>query len=82
MIFEKEKYYKYINQLEKCQSVIYITIIILSVLIGLTKGLKGLIITIPIGLFFEWLYTFKMKVTIQEMKWKFDIYNKIMERGN
>lgn len=82
MIYERDKYYKYINQLEKYQNAIYIIVIIISILIGLATGGVGLIITVPVGLYLAWLYTIGMKIKIQEMKWKFDIYNKIMERGN
>lgn len=80
MIFEKEKYYKYINQLEKELTIINAIIMIISVLIGIATGGGTLIITIPLGLFISWGLTMKLKIQIQEMKWKFDIYNKVMEK--
>lgn len=80
MIFEKEKYYKYINQLEKEQTIIYIIIMILAIIIGIAAGGTPLIVTIPFGLFISWCYTIGIKIKIQEMKWKFDIYNKLIEK--
>ena len=81
MIFEKEKYYKYIQQLETFQKIIYIIIMILAVLIGIaTKKFFGIIISILIGMFISWYLLIKIRKEIQEMKWKFDIYNKIMEK--
>ena len=80
MIFEKEKYYKYIRQLETYQTAMYIIIMIISVIIGIATGFTTLIVTIPIGLLLSWIYLIATRIKIQEMKWKFDIYNKIMEK--
>lgn len=79
MIFEKEKYYKYIQQLETYQTTVYIIIMLIFIIIGIALGKKALIITIPIGLIIAWIYTIRTKIKIQEMKWNFDIYNKVME---
>ena len=80
MIFEKEKYYKYIQQLETYQTIVYVLIMIISVITGIAGGFVALIITIPIGLLISWIYLIATRIKIQEMKWKFDIYNKIIEK--
>lgn len=80
MIFEKEKYYKYIQNIETTIKVAYIVIMIMSVLIGIAAGGAPLIITIPLGMLISWSYTIGAKIKVQEMKWKFDIYNKMMEK--
>ena len=80
MIFEKEKYYKYIQQLEKYQTIVYIIIMIIAVIVGIITGGATLIITIPLGMLISWFYLISVRVKIQEMKWKFDIYNKIIEK--
>lgn len=80
MLFEKEKYYKYINQLENYQTAVFVIIMLIFTIIGLANGITTLIITIPLGLLIAWLYTIKTKIKIQEMKWKFDIYSKLMEK--
>lgn len=76
-MFEKEKYYKLIKDLEKIVTIIYVLILIFSVIIGLIGGGVSLIITIPIGLLVAFLYTIAMKIKIQEMRWQMDIYDKI-----
>lgn len=80
MIFEKEKYYKYIQQLERYQSIVYAIIMIIAVITGIAGGGIALIITIPVGMLISWFYLIATRVKIQEMKWKFDIYNKLMEQ--
>lgn len=80
MIFEKEKYYNYITKLEQSITVIYAIIMILSIIIGLAMAVVGLFITVPIGFALSYLYTFGAKVKVQEMKMKFDLYNKIIEK--
>lgn len=81
MIFEKEKYYKYIQQLETYQTIVYVIIMIIAVIIGIAGGGIALILTIPIGLFISWIYLIATRIKVQEMKWKFDVYNKIMEKN-
>lgn len=77
MLFEKEKYYKLIKDLEKIITVIYICTLIFAVLIGIFTGGTTLIITIPIGLLAAFLNTIILKIKVQEMKWKIDMYDKI-----
>lgn len=79
MIFEKEKYYKYIQNIETTIKVAYIVIMIISVLIGIATGGAPLLITIPIGILISWCYTINAKIKVQEMRWKFDIYDRIMK---
>ena len=81
MIFEKEKYYKYIQNIETTIKIAYIIIMLISVLLGIAAGIAPLIITIPIGLLVSWVYTIGAKIKVQEMRWKFDIYNKIMKNN-
>ena len=80
MIFEKEKYYKYIQQLERYQSIVYAIVMIIAVITGIAGGGIALIITIPVGMLISWFYLIATRVKIQEMKWKFDIYNKLMKQ--
>ena len=80
MIFDKEKYYKYIQQLERYQSIVYAIVMIIAVITGIAGGGIALIITIPVGMLISWFYLIATRVKIQEMKWKFDIYNKLMEQ--
>ena len=79
MIFEKEKYYKYIQQLERYQTIVYVIIMIIAIITGIATGFITLLITIPVGMFISWIYLITTRVKIQEMKWKFDIYNKLLE---
>jgi predicted PurR-regulated permease PerM len=76
MIFERDKYYSYIQSLEKSVTIYYVVIMIFAVLLGIATGLVTLIITIPLGMFISWIMTFATKVKIQEMKWKIDMYDK------
>lgn len=82
MLFEKEKYIKYINTLENMNKTVYIIIIVLFVLIGIMTGFISLIITVPLGILIANAYTFASKIKIQEMKWKFDIYETINKRSS
>ena len=79
MIFEKEKYYKYIQNIETTIKVAYIVIMIISVLIGIATGGATLLITIPIGMLISWCYTINATTKVQEMRWKFDVYDRIMK---
>lgn len=78
MIFEKEKYYKYIQNIETTIKVAYIIIMVISVILGIAAGGAPLLITIPIGMLISWCYTIGAKIKVQEMKWKFDLYNKMI----
>ena len=80
MLFEKDKYYGFINGIEKMITVAYVIFILLGVIIGMTTGgIIGLIIGGLIGLFIATLYTKASKIKIQEMKWKMDIYEMLTD---
>ena len=78
MLFEKEKYYKYINILEKNITIAYITITILTAIIG-TATLQGVgfILGVLLGLLISGNYTLMAKIKVQTMKWEIDIHDKI-----
>ena len=80
MIFEREKYYNYINKLERSITIAYGIIMLFAIIIGIATGITTLIITIPLGMIISASYTFGAKVKVQEMKWKFDIYEKIAKK--
>ena len=70
MLFEKEKYYKYIGTIENMITAYYFIIIGIFVLIGIaSKNFIGFIIST--------IATLNAKIKIQEMKWKMDIYEKV-----
>lgn len=75
MLFEKEKYYKYIGTLEKIINFYYVIFISITALIGLATG-KGLgfIIGILLGILIAKVYTLKTKIKIQKMKWEIDMH--------
>lgn len=77
MIFEREKYYKLMKDLENGINIIYIIIMFFSVIIGIAAGVVTLIITIPLGLLIAYFMTFATKIKVQEMKWKIDVHNKL-----
>lgn len=83
MLFEKEKYYKYINNLERNIIIAYIIIILLTAILGIiiAKGI-GLILGIAIGIIISGNYTLITKIRIQKMKWEMDIYQIIQEKQN
>lgn len=81
MIFEKETYYKYIKTLENMNTISYILIIGLGIIIGLVTGIITLIISIPVSILIANMYTFATKIKVQEMKWKFDIYNEVIRKN-
>lgn len=80
MIFEQNKYYKYIGTLEKIIIAFYIFYILIGILIGAYAG-SGFTIIICglIGFFAAGIQTILIKIRIQEMKWKMDIYNKLIK---
>lgn len=80
MIFEREKYYNYINKLERSITIAYGIIMLFAIIIGIATGIATLIITIPLGMIISASYTFGAKIKVQEMKWKFDIYEKIAKK--
>ena len=82
MLFEQEKYYKYISTIEKTNTFIYIVIMIIATVIGIATGVATLILTIPIGILIANMYTFNSKIKAQKMKMEIDMYNKIMQNQN
>lgn len=81
MMFEKEKYYKYIKTLERNISIIYILITLLTAVLGIViaKGI-GLILGIAIGILVSNNYTLMAKIKIQKMKWEIDVHQLIREK--
>lgn len=78
MLFEKEKYYKYIGTIENMITAYYFIIIGIFVLIGiLSKSFIGFLICILIGVLMSTIATLNAKIKVQEMKWKMDIYEKV-----
>lgn len=77
MIFEKEKYYQYINSIEKMITATYVLLIMAGIGIGAFGGILGIILGAFIGFIISTLYTKAAKIKIQEMKWKMDIYEMI-----
>ncbi len=80
-MFEKQKYYKLMNDLEKGITIMYAIIMIISVIIGIAAGVAPLIITIPLGLIISYFTTFATKIKIQEMRWKIDIHDKLSQKN-
>lgn len=80
-MFEKNKEYEYIQYLEKNIIFVYIITMLLSATV-FTAVLKaiGLIIGLVLGYFLAKYYTISTKIKIQEMKWRIDIHNKIMNK--
>lgn len=78
MFFEKDKYYKYIGNLEKIVNFYYVIFIVIFAISGvmLLKGL-GMILGILIGFLIASGYTLKTKILIQDMKWKLDMHELI-----
>lgn len=78
MLFEKEKYYKYIKTLENIINFAYLIFILIFGIIGAAIGKgTGLILGIIIGLILAGVYTINGKIKIQKMKWQIDIHQKI-----
>ena len=80
MIFDKEKYYNYILKLEKRIDYYYLLIIAITTIIGaFIYKIKGIIIALILGILIGNYVTLKIKIKIQEMRMKLDLYNKIKE---
>ena len=77
MLFEKEKYYKYIGTLQNIVNFAYAVIMLICFLIGSIGGPIGGLLGIGIGFLLATTYTIVTKIKIQEMKWKMDIYERI-----
>lgn len=80
MLFEKDTYYKYIKTLESMNTLAYVIIVGLGVIIGLATGILTLIISLPISILLANMYTFATKIKIQKMKWEMDVYDKIVRK--
>lgn len=78
MLFEKDKYYKYIKELENIVNFSYAIYAIIFGILGaiIGKGI-GLILGIIIGMLLARAYTLNTKIKIQKMKWEIDIHQKI-----
>lgn len=78
-MFEKEKEYEYIKYLEKNIIFVYVIVMfITTILFTAMLQVLGLIIGLVLGYLIAKNYTISTKIKIQEMKWRIDIYNKIM----
>lgn len=81
MIFEKDKYYKYINTLEKMINFSYAIYMTVGFIVGIMiANIFGGMLGIAIGFLIATIYTINKKIQIQEMKWKMDIYSKIAQK--
>ena len=78
MLFEKDKYYKLIKALENIITIIYVVVIFISASIGAVGGAGGLIIGILIGVLISYINTLIIKIKVQEMKFKMDLYDKVV----
>lgn len=79
MLFEQEKYYKYIKNLERRITIQYIAIIVIMGIIGtLTLTFQGFLIFGLLGFVIANIYTITTKIKIQEMKIKFDLYENLI----
>lgn len=80
-MFEKQKYYDYIQKLENSITWVYIIVLVLSVLFGIAAGGVALIITIPLGLLLAGSWTLASKIKVQDMRWKMDLWDYIKNKG-
>lgn len=81
MLFEKDKYYKYICTLEKIINFSYAIYMFLGFVIGAMIGnILGAIVGTSVGFLIATIYTINTKIRIQDMKWKMDIYFKLNEK--
>lgn len=75
MFFEKDKYYKYIGDLENLINFSYAIYITIFAILGLViYGIIGLILGILIGILIARIYTLNAKIKVQRMRWELDIY--------
>lgn len=82
MIFEQDKYYKCMQQLERFVNYFYSILAIIGAIIGYAITLgngKGFIIGAIIGILIARHYIVGIKIKIQEMRWRMDIYNKLIK---
>lgn len=76
MLFEKEKYYKYITDIESSIIVFYATCISIFGIIGVVAFKKPitLLAGVLIGMLIAWVRTHDYKIKVQEMKMRLDEY--------
>lgn len=80
-MFEKQKYYKLMSDLEKGITIMYVVTMVIAVIIGIAAGVAPLIITIPLGLLISYFVTFATKIKIQEMRWRMDVHDKLNQKN-
>ena len=80
-MFEKQKYYKLMSDLETSITIMYIVTMVIAVIIGIAAGVAPLIITIPLGLLISYFVTFATKIKIQEMRWRMDVHDKLNQKN-
>lgn len=77
-MFDKKLYYNYIKIIENITIIIFILYCVVLSLIGVfILEIKGLIIGLIIGFISGFPTYLFLKIKVEEMKWKLDIYNKI-----
>ena len=74
-MFEYKKYYEYIQILEITKTLIHLILMALGFFIGVFWNIKGILIGISTGFILASLYSFKLNIQIQKMKWEIDINN-------
>lgn len=80
-MFEKQKYYKLMSDLETGITIMYVVTMVIAVIIGIAAGVAPLIITIPLGLLISYFVTFATKIKIQEMRWRMDVHDKLNQKN-
>ena len=80
-MFEKEKYYNYIQVLEGIIIAQYIIILTIGLIAGtMTKNVIYMLLFYFISYLIVIITTIKMKIKIQKMKLDIDIYNYITKK--
>lgn len=78
MLFEKEKYYKYINTIEKAITITYILIVGFFCLLGAaSKNILIFTAATMLGFGIAHMYTLNAKIRIQRMRLEIDIHENI-----
>ena len=80
MLFDKEKFKKYANDIETCAIIFFILYLTIACFIGLIiYKIIGLLIAIGITLFTGYPIYVIIMIKVQEMRWKIDIYEKLQK---
>lgn len=80
-MFNKNLYYSYIKILETITILVFITYCLVSGMAGaIIYEIKGLLIGLLISFISGYPIYLILKIKVEEMKWKLDIYNKINEK--